>query len=120
MSKNTINKKMLRKTIEDIEISSDYEDTYNKLYNACNDYMNETQDWCFEYLFEDFIDYDLAEEIAKNELEKGGLERLQFFIGDTDFYYRDVFKLDGYGNLKNVSLSDLENLKEEILYILKD
>ena len=60
----------LKQEIEKIEVSYDYEDTYNKLYNTCIDYMNDTQDFDLEYLFEDYIDYKLAEERAKWELEK--------------------------------------------------
>lgn len=108
----------LKKKVENIEISYDYEDTYCKLNNACIDYMNETQDFSLEYLFEDYIDYDLAEEIAKRELEKGGLERLRYYMGDTYFYYRDIFKIDAYGNLSNIDIDDLKNLKDEIIYCI--
>ena len=110
--------KQLKKEIENIEISYDYEDTYNKLYNTTTDYMNETSNYDFDYLFDDYIDYDLAEERAKWELEQGGLERLKYYIGDTNFYYRDIFKIDGYGNLKNVDIDDLKYLKEEIMYCI--
>lgn len=54
-------KEKLLMEIENIEITYDYEDTYTKLYNACIDYMNETQDWSLEYIFEDYIDYYTAE-----------------------------------------------------------
>lgn len=109
-----MNKKGLREKIEEIEITYDYEKTYNDLYNTVIDYMNETQDFDLEYLFEDFIDYDLAEEIAKTEIERGGLLRVYYFLGDAN-PNNDLFRIDGYGNLTDVSKEDLENLKEEIL-----
>ena len=59
--------------IKEVEITYDYDETYCNLYNTCIDYMNDTQDWDLEYLFEDYYTYDVVEDIAKNELEKGGL-----------------------------------------------
>lgn len=114
-----MNKRELLKTVEDIEITYDYEDTYNNLYNACVDYMNETQDWSLEYLFEDYCSYDTAEEIAKNELDNGGLVRLYYFLGDANLN-NELFKIDGYGNLTDIDRSDLEYLQEEIIDNIKN
>lgn len=113
---NKLNK--LKKKIEKIDITFDYDETYTNLRNAIIDYENETQDWGFEYLFEDFIDYDLAEERAKWELENGGLERLKYYINDTRFYNEEIFRIDGYGNLANIHKDDLEYLKSEIIDII--
>lgn len=107
--------KELKEKIENIEITYDYDETYNDIYNNVIDYENETQDFDLEYLFEDFIDYEIAEERAKYELEHGGLERLKYYINDTNFYMNDIFKINGYGNLENVYKEDLDMLKEEIL-----
>ena len=112
-------KKKLKKEIEKIEITYDYAETYRDLYNTCIDFMNDTQDWSLEYLFEDFYDYEIVEEIAKHELETGGLIRLYYFMGDADLT-ADLYKIDGYGNLENVYKEDLENLKEEILKSLEE
>jgi hypothetical protein len=109
----------LKETIEGIEISYDYEDAYTDLINATIDYQNETQDWCFEYLFEDIIDYDTAEEIAKHEIDKGGLLRLYYFLGDANLN-NALFRIDGYGNLTDVSKEDLECLKDEILNLINN
>lgn len=104
----------LRERIEKIESSYDYEEYYTELYNATVDYMNDTQDFDFEYLFEDIIDYDSAEECAKQELENGGLTRLYYFLGDANLN-NDMFKIDGYGNLTDINKSDLDYIKEELL-----
>lgn len=82
--------------------------------------MNNTQDFGLEYLFEDFITYDYAEDIAKREIKEYGLARLKCFIGDTTFSeFDNIFKIDAYGNLENVYKEDLELLKESILDILE-
>ena len=45
--------------IKNYEINYDYEKCYIDMYNACIDYMNDSQDFDLEYVFEDFITYDL-------------------------------------------------------------
>lgn len=107
----------LKNKIEEIEITYDYEETYNNLYNTVIDYMNDTQDWDFDYLFEEYVSYDLAEDIAKNELESGGLVRLYYFLGDANLN-NDMFRINGYGNLEDINKEDLEYLKDEILNII--
>ena len=102
--------KELKEKIENIEVGYDYEEIYNNLYNTVIDYMNETQDFDFEYLFEDFVDYDTAEDIAKAELERGGLLRLYYFLGSANLN-NELFRIDGYGNLTDVYKDDLEYLK---------
>lgn len=112
-------KQNLIKQINNIEITYDYEGTYSNLYQVTMDYMNKTQDFSLEYLFEDFIDYDCAEEIGKSELEKGGLIRMYCYLGNANLN-SDLFKLNGYGNLENVTKEDLEYLKEQILEVLNN
>lgn len=104
----------LKERIENIKINYNYEESYTNLYNTVIDYMNDTQDFDLDYLFEDFIDYETAEEIARNELNDGGLIRLSYYLGDTNLN-DEIFKLDGYGNLENITIDDLNNLKDEIL-----
>ena len=109
----------LKNKIENIEIDYDYDTTYRNLYNACNDYMNESQKWDFDYIFEDFIDYDTAEEIAKQELENGGLIRVYYMLGDANLD-NELFKINGYGNLEDIDIDDLRYIKEEILNVIND
>lgn len=109
----------LKNKIENIEIDYDYDTTYRNLYNACNDYMNESQKWDFDYIFEDFIDYDTAEEIAKQELENGGLIRVYYMLGDANLN-NELFKINGYGNLEDVDIDDLRYIKEEILDVINN
>ena len=104
----------LKKEIENIDITYDYEETYSKLYNTVIDYENDTQTWDFDYIFEDMIDYDTAEEMAKHELENGGLIRLYYFLGNANLN-NTLFELDGYGNLEDITNDNLEYIKNEIL-----
>lgn len=106
--------KEFKKIIENIEVSYDYDKTYTELLNTCIDYQNETQDWDFEDIFEDIVDYELAEDRAKYELEQGGLIRLYYFLGDANLN-NEIFKINGYGNLQDLTKEDLEIVKEEIL-----
>ncbi len=111
--------KELKERIEGIEITYDYDQTYTDLLNATIDYQNDTQDWCFEQCFEDIIDYEIAEQQAKYELENGGLVRLYYYLGDANLN-NEIFKIDGYGNLTDIEKSDLEYIKEEILNIIDE
>lgn len=111
--------KEFKERIENIESSYDYNSYYSDLYNATIDYMNDSQDYEFEYLFEDVIDYDSAEDHAKYELEQGGLVRLYYFLGDTNLN-NELFRIDGYGNLKDISKDDLDYIKEEILNAINE
>lgn len=109
----------LKERVENIEITYDYEESYCDLKNAVIDYMNDTQDWDFDYIGEDIIDCELAEEQTKYELEQGGLIRLYYFLGDANLN-NNLFKVNGYGNLEDIDISDLEYMKEEILDLIND
>ena len=105
--------KELKERIEGVD-SWNYGEYYTELRNATIDYMNDTQTWDFEEMFYDFIDYDLAEDYAKHELEEGGLVRLYYFLGNANFN-NEIFRINGYGNLEDITKEDLDCLKEEIL-----
>ena len=111
--------KELKEIVENIEITYDYEETYCNLKNAVIDYMNNAQDWDFETIGEDIIDYELAEEQAKHELEQYGLIRLYYYLGDANLN-NPLFKINGYGNLEDIDITDLEYMKEEILDLIND
>lgn len=112
-------KEELIEYLKNYKITYDYEEDYNNIYNACTDYMNNTQDWSIESCFEDIITYDLAEDIAKAELERGGLIRLYYFLGDANCNY-SLFRINGYGNLEECSKEDLEYLIKDIIERLEE
>lgn len=109
----------LKERVENIEVTYNYEETYCNLKNAIIDYMNDTQNWDFDYIGENIIDYELAEQQAKYELEQGGLLRLYCYLNNANCN-NNLFKVDEYGNLQDVEKSDLEDMKEEILGLIND
>lgn len=112
----------LQQTIQNIEISYDYDGVYQELYDAVTDYCNEEQDWdlqseCFDTSdgCNCIVDYDYAENEARYILQdEGGLVRLYYFMGDCNFN-DNLFYLNGYGNLQQLDIHDLGNLKDHIL-----
>lgn len=117
--KNEKELKKLKERVESIDITYNYEEVYCELKNAIIDYMNDTQDWKFEYIGENIIDYEMAEEQAKHELENGGLLRLYYYLGDANLN-SNLFKINGYGNLENVYIEDLQDMREEILDMIDE
>lgn len=111
--------KELKKIIENIESSYDYDTYYTELRNTTIDYMNDTQDWDFDGFFDDIVDYELAEYQAKNELEQGGLIRLYYFLGDANLN-NNIFRINGYGNLTDISKDDLDYIKEQIIDLINE
>ncbi len=109
-----MNKRELKNYLYNYNLSYDYEKDYTNIYNACIDYMNSTQDFKIEEVFYNFIDYEMAEEIAKNRITEGGLASLHCFIDGVNLN-EELFKLDGYENLENVTKEDLRDLIDDII-----
>lgn len=111
-------KEELKNYLENYNLTYDFEEDYNNIYNACVDYMNNSQDWSLEDCFNDWVPYDTAEDIAKGELEKGGLVRLYYFLGNANMN-NDLFKIDGYGNLEDITSDDFKYLIDDIIECLE-
>lgn len=69
-------------------------------------------------LCDEYIDYDTANEMAKNQLESGGLARLYYFMGEVNFHSEDIYRINGYGNLESVTKESIEGLYEEVVDML--
>ena len=100
------------------DLSYDMEKNYCDIWNACADYDNNHSgsyitDKINEY---DFVTEDLLEYIVKENATD--LSRLRCFINNT--YDDNIYMLDGYGNLKNVDISDFENLIDDIVSDLQN
>lgn len=106
--------KKLKETLEGITYQYDMVEYYNQVYNAIIDYENKTQDWSFEGYLNDVINYELAEQAAKQELDNGGLLRLYYFLGDANLN-NEIFRIDGYGNLQDVEKEDIDVIIEDII-----
>lgn len=106
-----------KKYIEKLEelkdnLSYDNEHNYNKLIEIANNFDYDF-DTCIIELTHDLIDEEIAEDILKSELERGGIDRARCFIGDTTT--DSVYKMNGYGNLENVYISDFEDIINNII-----
>ena len=109
----------LRKEIENIEITYDLEETYCKLSNATINYQNETQTWDFEGIFEEYIDDELLKEQVKYNLKEFGVWAVRNLLNDI----KDecgVYKIDAYGYGHDITIKDLEDIKEQILDVIDD
>ena len=107
----------LKEQIENVEIDYPLDEAYCSLINPVIDYMNESQDFSLEYLFNDFTDSEYVIYYIKENADD--LDRLYYYLGDVDLR-DDLFITDAYGNLRSIDTTDLEALKEDILNEIKD
>ena len=111
--------KELKKEIENIEISYDYEKTYCDLINATIDYQNETQTWDFENIFEEYIDDEILKYTIEYNLKEYGVWAVRNLLDDI----KDecgVYKIDAYGYGHDITTDDLKEIKEQILETIND
>ena len=109
----------LKKEIEKIEIGYDLEETYSNLINATIDYQNETQDWDFEDIFEDYIDDELLKAQVEYNLKKFGVWAVKNLLDDI----KDecgIYKIDAYGYGHDITVEDLKDIKAQILDVIDD
>lgn len=107
------NKRTIIRSLKDIKDNILYasEDDYKAIYNICSE-----DDEILEYLEEQnyITSSDEDRVIAENS---DSIDRLRFFIGDT--YSAEIYKLDGYGNLENVTGEDLQDLCDDLIKELR-
>lgn len=96
-----------------------YEEAYNEIYNTVADFDGNEN---LEGALFDFgiVDYDTAEDMAKQRLNDGGLSSVICFLAGVNYLNDDIYMLDGYANLQNVKYSDFVDLIDELLDNLKD
>ena len=114
-------KRKLIKKLEEIKdnMSYLYSEEYTEIYNACVDIDNKYQHapYLTDYISEqNFLEDD---EIMDQLIQQNSysLERLRYFIGDT--HHSDLYRVNAYGNLSNVEMSDLKDLCDELIDMLK-
>ena len=108
--------KNLKKQLEEIsqEESYDVQSDYNNIWNACAEYDN-----CFNdlYLCDYVQEQDIVteDEVVENLLPQNDddLARLRCFINTT--YDDSIYRIDGYGNLDNVSRITISDLCDELI-----
>ncbi len=109
----------LKKKIEEIEINYDYDSVYCDLRNTTIDYMNETQDWDFDYLFEEYTDEEILTEMVKYKIDNEGLWSVQNLLSDIN-NYEGIYKIDAYGYGHDIDIDDLKDLKQNILNMIEE
>lgn len=84
--------------------------------------LAEDNDIDYTEVFEDLITIDEVEECALQEMKNGGIHRIKHYLGqiiDTtmdDEYY----VVDGYGNIREVELSDIEGYLEILEELIEE
>ena len=93
-------------------------ENYSEIYNMCSDFDNDHHGiyltdkiWQHDFVGEEVLEYIVKERATD-------LSRLRCFIGDT--YDDDIYILDGYGNLANVTDGDYEELIDDLIYDLEN
>lgn len=109
----------LKERIEKIEIGYDYEETYCDLINATIEYQNDTQSWDFDYIFEDYIDDEILQYRVENDLKKFGIWAVRNLLSDIKEEC-GIYRIDAYGYGHDITFSDLEEIKEQILDVIKE
>lgn len=75
---------------------------------AVNDLRNIGYDYGQDDLVNDFVDEDYINDMVTNELNSGGWTRVACFLAKVDNINEDYYRVNGYGNLEEVTKSDLE------------
>lgn len=89
-------------------------DNYDKIYKILEEFDNENCTYYIDNLRQsDFLEDDDLDYFLEKEA-KDGVDRLRCFINDT--YSDDMYRLDGYGNLANITIGDFENLIDDLIY----
>lgn len=101
--------KALNEEKEKIDYAS--EEEYKKIYNLCS-----SDEVLIEYLDEqNYITSDDEERVIAENSDS--IDRLRYFIGDT--YSAEIYRIDGYGNLENVTSEDLKDLCNDLIHELR-
>lgn len=111
--------KELKEKIENIGITYEIESVYCDLRNATIDYQNDTQDWDFDELFEEYIDDWLLQDMVQYKLKNEGIWSIKNLLSDIDDE-TGVYKVDCYGYGYSVDTDELEELKNNILDLIND
>ena len=101
--------KSLNEEKEKIDYAS--EEEYKKIYNLCS-----SDEVLIEYLDEqNYITSDDEDRVIAENSDS--IDRLRYFIGDT--YSAEIYRIDGYGNLENVTSEDLKDLCDDLIHELR-
>lgn len=109
----------LKEQIENVDIKYPLDECYALMQNTMIDYWNDTQDFFAEEYFEDYVDDEIVKEYITEIVRNDDLNRLYYFLNGSDFT-AELFRIDAYGNLKNIDTCDMEALKQDLLDEIND
>lgn len=112
--------KKLLETIENTEITNNFEDIYYDLYNACREFQENTDLYEFDKFFEDIFTFDTIENMVECEFMKGGLSQLKYFLADSKLDENGLFRVNTYGKLVDITRDELEEFKQDIIDRIKE
>ena len=92
---------------------------YEDILKLTEDYMLESGDESLKECFKGFISKAAAQDEAKEIIDES-FDRLQNFIGLLDHLDDSYYRLNDSGYLENITECDLDNLIEDILFIVED
>lgn len=93
---------------ERLESYWDLEWYFAELYNILSDFYGED-------LLSDYITYEDAEEMAKQQLEDGWLVRLYYFMGNVNWNMANLIHLDWYWNCEEATSEDLIDIIDDVI-----
>lgn len=115
-------KELRKETIKKLKDYKEYidqsilEENYTNLINIAIDYDNEAQDSLYLYdtiqELVNFVDEDILQQLIEKNA-KYGISRLRCFINTT--YDANIYKLDGYENLENITDWDFGYCADECI-----
>jgi hypothetical protein len=105
--------KKIQKDLQPHNIDKDY----NAIYDLAMDYTDGGYSPLEEY-FNDFVHEDTLHDILEHELAQWGWKRVKYMLADIIFE-EDLYKINGYGNIENVSTDDLDTLIHDLINNLK-
>jgi hypothetical protein len=84
--------------------------------------LAEDNDIDYTEAFQDLITLDEVEEYSLQEMKNGGIHRIKHYLGqiidsamDDEYYV-----VDGYGNIREVELSDIEGYLEILEELIEE
>ena len=110
----------LMKKLKAINIDDSPDNVFEKIQSACYDYMNKNNDYCVEYLLENYMAHDEAVDYVIRELEKGGLVRGFHCLATCNLLTAGFYNLNPYGNLVAINRKEVKSLLEKIIKKLKE
>ena len=99
------------------QLNHDFDTSFERISDCCHDYDNEYGTEFYAKLCDLDLIWEEDDMAIHIERAENDINRLRCFIGDT--HYANIYKLDGYGNLQNISLSDLEDACDYVIETAK-